>query len=78
MPLEPDAIRRFRFPRPAGLDKFLQSVRRIGERSLVSRLLALLMLGAVAVYLIVNIGLWWTASNLIDDNLEKQAVRWLS
>jgi diguanylate cyclase (GGDEF)-like protein len=78
MPLEWNAIGRFRFPRPAGLDKFLQSVRRIGERSLVSRLLALLMLGAVVVYLIVNVGLWWTASNLIDDNLEKQAVRWLS
>lgn len=78
MPLDPKIFGRFRFPRPAGLEKFMQSVRRIGERSLVSRLLALLMLGAVAVYLIVNIGLWWTASNLIDDNLEKQAVRWLS
>jgi diguanylate cyclase (GGDEF)-like protein len=44
----------------------------------VSRLLALLMLGAMVVYLIVNVGLWWTASNLIDDNLEKQAARWLS
>ncbi|MHB8622649.1 MAG: putative bifunctional diguanylate cyclase/phosphodiesterase [Sulfuricaulis sp.] len=50
----------------------------IGERSLVGRLVALLLLGAVVVYLIVNIGLWWTSSRLIDDNLEKQAVRWLA
>lgn len=78
MPRERNVIGRFHIPRPAGLDRLWQSVRRIGERSLVSRLLALLMLGAVAVYLIVNVGLWWTASNLIDDNLEKQAVRWLS
>jgi diguanylate cyclase (GGDEF)-like protein len=50
----------------------------IGERSLVGRLVGLLLLGSVAVYLIVNIGLWWTSSRLIDDNLEKQAVRWLA
>ncbi|MBI3778989.1 MAG: EAL domain-containing protein [Gammaproteobacteria bacterium] len=50
----------------------------LGGSSLVSRLLGLLMLGAVAVYLIVNIGLWWTSSRLIEDNLEKQAVRWLA
>ncbi len=50
----------------------------LGDRSLVSRLLGLLMLGAVTVYLIVNIGLWWTSSRLIEDNLEKQAVRWLA
>lgn len=50
----------------------------IRGRSLVNRLLALLMLGAVTIYLIVNVGLWWTSSSLIDDNLEKQAVRWLA
>jgi diguanylate cyclase (GGDEF)-like protein len=48
------------------------------SRSLVSRLLALQMLGAIIIYLIVNIGLWWTSSRLIEDNLEKQAVRWLA
>ena len=48
------------------------------QRSLVSRLLGLLMLGAVAVYLIVNVGLWWTSTHLIEDNLEKQASRWLA
>ena len=46
--------------------------------SLINRLLALQMMGAVLVYLIVNIGLWWTSSELIDDNLEKQATRWLA
>ena len=50
----------------------------LGSRSLVSRLLALQMLGAIIIYLIVNIGLWWTSSRLIEDNLEKQAVRWLA
>ncbi|MDO8595404.1 MAG: diguanylate cyclase, partial [Sulfuricaulis sp.] len=50
----------------------------LGGRSLVSRLLALQMLGAIIIYLIVNIGLWWTSSRLIEDNLEKQAVRWLA
>jgi len=48
------------------------------QRSLVSRLLGLLMLGALAVYLIVNVGLWWTSTRLIEDNLEKQASRWLA
>lgn len=46
--------------------------------SLVSRLLYLLLFGSIVVYLTVNIGLWWTASDLIDENLEKQAVRWLA
>jgi diguanylate cyclase (GGDEF)-like protein len=50
----------------------------IGERSLVGRLVALQLLGAVMFYLVVNIGLWWTSSRLIDDSLEKQAVRWLT
>lgn len=50
----------------------------VGERSLVGRLVTLLVLGAVVVYLIVNIGLWWTSSRLIDQSLEKQAVRWLA
>ncbi len=49
-----------------------------GEHSLVSRLVVLLLLGAVTVYLIVNVGLWWTSSRLIEDNLEKQASRWLT
>ena len=78
MRLDLNVINQFLHRRLTGMDKFFQSIRRIGERSLMSRLLALLMLGAVVVYLIVNVGLWWTASNLIDDNLEKQAVRWLS
>ncbi|MCR4347127.1 MAG: EAL domain-containing protein [Sulfuricaulis sp.] len=58
--------------------KLYKRVRRLVERSLASRLLFLLMAGSVGVYLIVNVGLWWTASDLIDDNLEKQAVRWLT
>ena len=48
------------------------------EQSLVSRLLGFVLLGAVAVYLAVNVGLWWTSSHLIEDNLEKQASGWLA
>ncbi|MEK7206830.1 MAG: hypothetical protein AAB134_02970, partial [Pseudomonadota bacterium] len=48
------------------------------QRSLVGRLLGLLMLGAVVIYVIVNVGLWWTSTHLIEDNLEKQAGRWLT
>ncbi len=62
----------------AGIGNLYKWIRRLVERTLVSRLLYLLMLGSVTVYLIVNVGLWWTASNLIDDNLEKQAARWLT
>lgn len=49
----------------------------MGGQSLVSRLLGLVLLGAVVVYLAVNIGLWWTSSRLIEDSLEKQASGWL-
>ena len=61
-----------------GMDRLLRIFWRVGEHSLVRRLLALLMVGSIATYLIVNVGLWWTASNLIEDNLEKQAGRWLA
>lgn len=64
--------------RPAGMDKLLRLFRRAGKRSLVRRLLVLLTIGSITTYLIVNVGLWWTASHLIEDNLEKQAVRWLA
>jgi hypothetical protein len=68
-------MRRFYLRRLAGTRKLYKWVRRLVERSLVSRLLFLLMVGSVVVYLIVNVGLWWTASDLINDNLEKQAAR---
>jgi len=64
--------------RPSGATIWQRLFPGIGERSLVGRLVGLLLLGSVAVYLIVNIGLWWTSSRLIDDNLEKQAIRWLA
>ena len=50
----------------------------MGGQSLVSRLLGMVLLGALVVYLVVNIGLWWTSSRLIEDNLEKQASGWLA
>ncbi|GAB4510437.1 MAG: hypothetical protein Tsb0026_12250 [Sulfuricaulis sp.] len=78
MALDMKFIRRFYLRRLVRIRKLYKWVRRLVERSLVSRLLFLLMAGSFVVYLIVNIGLWWTASDLIDDNLEKQAVRWLA
>lgn len=78
MRLEMKIFRRLHLHGLAGIGNLYKWVRRLVERTLVSRLLFLLMTGSVVVYLIVNIGLWWTASDLIDDNLEKQAVRWLT
>jgi diguanylate cyclase (GGDEF)-like protein len=49
-----------------------------GGQSLVDRLLGLLLLGGILVYLVVNVGLWWTSSRLIEENLEKQASGWLT
>ena len=60
------------------LSKWRHFVPGMGGQSLVSRLLGLVLLGAVAVYLAVNVGLWWTSSRLIEDNLEKQASGWLA
>jgi len=50
----------------------------MGDQSLVGRLLGIVLLGAVLVYLAVNVGLWWTSSRLIEQNLEKQASGWLA
>ena len=60
------------------LSKWRRLVPGMAGQSLVSRLLGLVLLGAVAVYLAVNVGLWWTSSHLIEDNLEKQASGWLA
>ena len=78
MHLDMKFINRLYLRRLAGMRKLYRRLCRLVERSLMSRLLFLLMAGSVGVYLIVNVGLWWTASDLIDDNLEKQAVRWLT
>jgi diguanylate cyclase (GGDEF)-like protein len=47
------------------------------DSSLVNRLLRILLIGAVFMYAIVNAGMWWTSSHLIEDSLEKQAVKWI-
>jgi diguanylate cyclase (GGDEF)-like protein len=59
-----------RLPAPAGHGR--------ARRSLVSRLLGLLVLGAGVVYLVVNAGLWWTSTRLIETSLERQAARWVA
>lgn len=52
--------------------------RQNSQHSLVHRLLAVLFLTALFVYFTVNIGLWWTSSRLIEENLLKQAGRWIT
>src|SRR4051812_44323464 len=49
-----------------------------GKRSLVSRLLTLLLAGTVIMYVIGIIGLWLTSSRLIEDSLQKQALQWIT
>lgn len=49
-----------------------------GQHSLVQRLLAVLFLTALFVYFTVNIGLWWTSSHLIEENLLKHASKWIT
>ncbi len=48
-----------------------------GQQSLMGRLLSLLLVGALASYVVVNAGLWLTATRLITDSLEKQAGQWM-
>ncbi|MCK7580115.1 MAG: hypothetical protein MZV65_33545 [Chromatiales bacterium] len=48
-----------------------------GERSLADRLTGLLLLSTVFMYITINAGLWWTAASMIDDNLLRQAERWV-
>ena len=47
-------------------------------RTLVGRLMGLLLIGVVAIYAIAVAGLWWTGGKLMKDSLHKQAVQWLS
>lgn len=48
------------------------------RRSLVTRLLALLLMGAGTVYLLGMMGLWWTADQLLERSLQKQALQWIA
>lgn len=54
------------------------TMRAHGQHSLVQRLLAVLFLTALFVYFTVNIGLWWTSSRLIEENLLKHASKWIT
>lgn len=49
-----------------------------GQHSLIERLLAVLFITALFVYFTVNIGLWWTSSRLIEENLLKHAGKWIT
>lgn len=48
------------------------------QHSLVRRLLAVLFFTALLVYFTINLGLWWTSSRLIEENLLKQAGKWVT
>ncbi len=49
-----------------------------GQHSLVHRLMAVLFFTALFVYFTINIGLWWTSSRLLEENLLKQAGKWIT
>lgn len=49
-----------------------------GQHSLVHRLMAVLFFTALFVYFTINIGLWWTSSRLIEENLLKHAGKWIT
>lgn len=62
-----------------GIARWQHSSRRAhGQHSLVQRLLAVLFLTALFVYFTVNVGLWWTSSRLIEENLLKHAGKWIT
>lgn len=52
--------------------------RRPAHRSLVGRLLTLLLIGIICIYLVAIAGLWWTGGKLMADGLHKQAGQWLA
>lgn len=48
------------------------------HRSLVTRLLLLLLSGTAIIYCIGIVGLWWTSSRLMEDSLQRQALQWIA
>ncbi|GAB4291336.1 MAG: hypothetical protein Kow0096_05450 [Thiohalomonadaceae bacterium] len=46
--------------------------------SLARRILLLQVGWAIAVYLLVSIGLWWGTAHIIEQNLQRQAAGWLA
>lgn len=48
------------------------------SRTLVTRLLLLLVMGAIIMYVIGIAGLWWTSNRLVEDGLRRQAVQWIT
>ncbi len=49
-----------------------------GNRSLVGRLLAALVVTSLCIYVAAVAGLWWSGGRLIEDSARKQAVQWLA
>ncbi len=47
------------------------------SRSLVSRMIWLLMIWSVVVYMLGVAGLWWSSSKVIEDNFSQQATDWV-
>jgi diguanylate cyclase (GGDEF)-like protein len=46
--------------------------------TLVGRMVVLLLLGALLVFAITNIGMWWTSSRLLNSSVERQAGKWVT
>lgn len=49
-----------------------------GKPSLVNRLFAFLVIGALVIYFIVLVGLYLTSSHLVEDNLRRHAQQWIA
>ncbi len=60
-----------------GWNIFLGDLPGIGQKSLMGRLLSLLMVGTLVTYVVVNAGLWMTSTRLIIDSIEKQTGQWM-
>jgi len=47
------------------------------QRSIVARVLGIMMLWGMVVYLFAIAGIWWGSSRVLEDNFRKQAAEWL-
>ncbi len=71
-------------PKPAKNEDLLSRLRRTSlfsrrkSRSLVSRIIWLLLLWSLIVYMLGVAGIWWSSSKVIEDNFSQQAKDWLS
>ena len=67
------------FERAKGLlQTFLRNVIVRGPKSLVGEILRLHLLLGLLIYSVSVTGLWWTSNHVMEDNLRKWAVQWIT